>query len=255
MRRAPGLAAAVLVALLASSCGSGGDGDGGGGAATTVDAPTSTAGDDPTTTSASDGRASTTNPAAFSPPTEPTCIAGARDGGDDTTPVAVAGAEPAAVEILADVDGLFLVLYGADAMGLTPISGPAEAGGPPARIASVVDLDGDGTDEVWVQASTGASVLIYDLYRVDGCLLLPVGLGGAPASFAVGGTVGTQVGAFCTDSGAVVAVVATSDDGERYVGERTDFRLQGGELVVEQRAPLELLASDPDFPDLAAFRC
>jgi hypothetical protein len=240
----------LAVAAVLLACGSDDDATG----TTTSSSSTTTTTVDPVTTAT--GSSSTAPPSTavvFTAPTEPTCVEG-RVEDQDATPVGVAGSEDAGVEVLTDVDGPFLVLYGESSLGLTPIAGGAELG-PPPRIASVLDLDGDGTDEVWVQAGSGASVLLYGLYRVDGCLLAPVALGGVPSSFPVGGTVGTQVGVFCTDSGGVAAVMATSDDGERYVGDRIDYRLEGGELVQQTTEPFELLASDPSFPDLAAFRC
>jgi hypothetical protein len=145
----------------------------------------------------------------------------------------------------------------ADGTSTVPAPCPPErpAAALPDTPISRLDLDDDGVEETWAVVATGASATVYGLFKVDGCELVEVTVGGTPAEFPVGGTVVNQAGLFCTDSGAVAVATATSEDGVTYSGVRTDYRLEGTALVQQSSAPLELSTGDPSFPDLAAFRC
>lgn len=119
---------------------------------------------------------------------------------------------------------------------------------------AVVDLDGDGVDERWVPAGSGAAVDIVELRTVVDCEAVPVRIDGAPAQFGVGGSVLLLQGVRCED-GRVVHLGATSDDGERYTTLDLVYELRDGELVRVDDRSGELTASDPELADYAGFDC
>jgi hypothetical protein len=122
-------------------------------------------------------------------------------------------------------------------------------------VAGLVDLDGDGVDEVWRHAGSGASVQILELHRLVGCVEEPVLLDGVRAQFAIGGTVTHLDGIRC-DRGTVVHLNATSEDGESYATSETRYELEGDSLV-PAGAPSTgaMTTSDPDLADFATFTC
>lgn len=119
---------------------------------------------------------------------------------------------------------------------------------------AIVDLDGDGVDERWVPAGSGAAVEIVELRTVVDCEPVPVRVDGAPAQFGIGGSVLLLQGVRCED-GMVVHLGATSEDGERYTTVDLVYELRDGELVQVDDRSDELTASDPQLAEYSGFDC
>lgn len=119
---------------------------------------------------------------------------------------------------------------------------------------AVVDLDGDGVDERWVPAGSGAAVEIVELRTVVDCEAVPVRVDGAPAQFGIGGSVLLLQGVRC-ERGTVVHLGATSEDGERYTTFDVVYQLRDGLLVRVGDRSDELTASDPELADYSGFDC
>ena len=119
---------------------------------------------------------------------------------------------------------------------------------------AAVDLDGDGVDELWRDAGSGASTDIVELHRIDDCVEVAVTLAGNPAQFAVGGSVLLLQGLRCED-GRVVHLGATSDDGERYDTLDIVYELRDGELVHVGESTGVLTSADPELADYGSFDC
>ncbi len=62
------------------------------------------------------------------------------------------------------------------------------------------DIEGDGTGELFVKVDAGAHAILVGLYDVDGCGLVPITIGGVPAVFPVGASVGNFSGLNCDGS-------------------------------------------------------
>lgn len=93
------------------------------------------------------------------------------------------------------------------------------------------DLDDDGTPEAFVTVGTGATTTLVGLYRVDGCALQRVSIGGAPAVFPIGASVGNVSGLSCDGAGDLDQLFASSSDGITYEGGNEPFELDGSTLV------------------------
>lgn len=128
----------------------------------------------------------------------------------------------------------------------TTAAAPACPGTEAPRAAA--DVDGDGTDEVWRHAGTGASVDILELRVVDGCDEVPV------AQFPVGGSVRQLHGVRC-EAGQVVELRATSADGEAYATTEVTFELAGTELVEVGRVTGQLPGGAPELAAYSGFAC
>jgi hypothetical protein len=126
--------------------------------------------------------------------------------------------------------------------------------GDDAGVVSRVDHDGDGVDEVWRSAGSGAATDIVELRRVVDCAEVAVTLDGFPAQFAIGGSVLLLNGLRCAD-GRVVHLGATSEDGENYTTLDIAYELQDGELVRVDDASGQLTTADPAFADYTRFDC
>lgn len=125
---------------------------------------------------------------------------------------------------------------------------------PPGEVVAAVDLDGDGVDERFVDAGSGASVDIVRLERLDGCDAVPVLLEGFPAEFAVGGTVLLLQGVRCEDA-TVVHLGAMSEDGETYTTLDVRYDLRDGELVRVGDRTGTRTADDPALRDYSSLEC
>jgi hypothetical protein len=123
-----------------------------------------------------------------------------------------------------------------------------------ARVLRARDLDGDGTDELWVQVGTGAAATIVGLYDVDGCDLEPVLADGAPAEFAIGGTVLLLQGLACGESD-VTHLGATSEDGVTYATLDLTYELRAGELVRVGDETNTITADDLSLASYSEFAC
>ena len=124
-----------------------------------------------------------------------------------------------------------------------------------ANVESVRDLDGDGTDELWVVVGNGASARIVGLFDLDGCDLEAVQLGGSPAEFAVGGPVLLLQGVRCEADGRVTHLGATSEDGESFTTLDLTYELRGGELVRVADASGALTSADAELAAYSTFDC
>jgi hypothetical protein len=116
------------------------------------------------------------------------------------------------------------------------------------------DLDGDGRDEVWAKVGAGASATIIGLFRLDGCDLVPVTIGGAPAELPVGGSVGTTAGVECTATG-ILAHTASNTGGDAYEVTSTAFTLEDGALVDGTGSVSTTTAGAPELEVASGFTC
>jgi hypothetical protein len=124
----------------------------------------------------------------------------------------------------------------------------------PVAVVGGADLDGDGRDEVWAKVGAGASATIIGLFRLDGCDLLRVTIGGAPAELPVGGSVGTTAGVECTATG-LVAHSASNIGGDTYEVTSTQYTLEDGTLVEGTGAASTVTAGEPAFEVASGFTC
>jgi hypothetical protein len=239
----------VAFAGLAVGCGDDGGGDAAG--ATSTSAPTTTAAEATTT-----GEATTTTAQACPPvPPLPGDVESVRgdvdgDGLDDAVAIAAQDDGPHLVVALAAGGGGELVLdAGADPLGDAAVNG-------------IADVNGDGAGEIWATVGSGASTRLHGLFRLDGCAPAAVRLDGAPAVFAVGGSVGATGGVRCDDidgNGAldeVVVLAAQSSDGQTYDTTTTGYVLgPDGTLSQVTQQPGQVAAGDPEFAAFTTFRC
>jgi hypothetical protein len=124
----------------------------------------------------------------------------------------------------------------------------------PVNVIGGADLDGDGAAEIWAKVGAGASAEIVGLFRFAGCEVSAVQLNGGPASFPVGGSVGNTAGVDCAD-GKVIALAASSSDGETYETTKTSYGLADGTLTLSGTETGTAKANDPGFAAFTSFRC
>ncbi len=127
----------------------------------------------------------------------------------------------------------------ADVSGLAPIT--AVGGG---------DIDGDGTDELFSVVGAGASATIVAIHTRDGCDLVPLTVGAAPAQFPVGGSVGSMGGLTCTEERTLIEWSGSADfdagDGTYDITGR-QYRLADGALIKLGDLAFTAKLTDPDF--------
>jgi hypothetical protein len=103
---------------------------------------------------------------------------------------------------------------------------------PDGEVLAEVDLDGDGSEEVFVRTEAGGPRDVARLFRRDGCDLVPVSVDGAPAHFPVGSSLRVSGGVRCdVSAGTVVVYSGASEDGESYDVTWRELRLEGSVLV------------------------
>jgi hypothetical protein len=125
----------------------------------------------------------------------------------------------------------------------------------PVNVIGGADIDGNASAEIWAKVAFGASAEIVGLYRFAECEVSAVQLNGAPASFPVGGSVGNTSGVECAD-GKVVALSASTSDGETYETTKTSYALADGTLTLSGAETGTVKASDlAAFAPYTAFRC
>lgn len=240
-------AAAALLLLLAVGC-SGGD--------PTIEAAPGTTGRATTTTTTTAAPATTAPASTTATTAGPACPPGdlAAPSGDPTYVGAevdgLAGGDTAYAHLADDGWHLRIDLGDGGTADELLATAPADA----ARVLGAADLDGDGTDELWVQVGTGAAVTIVGLYDVDGCDLEPVVADGVPAAFAIGGTVLLLQGLACGESD-VTHLGATSEDGVTYATLDLTYELQDGALVRVGDETGTLTADDPALAAYSEFAC
>jgi hypothetical protein len=170
-------------------------------------------------------------------------------GGDDDEPATTTTAVAAPATTVAPATSTSPTT--AAPTGTTATTCPGPAGDPP---VAAVDLDGDGVEEVWRDAGSGAATDIVELRVVVGCDEVTVTNGCFPAQFAVGGSVLLLQGIRC-EGGRVVHLGAASEDGETYATLDITYELRGTELVAVDEESGELSASDPALVDYSRFDC
>ena len=92
----------------------------------------------------------------------------------------------------------------------------------------------------------GASVEVVSVFRLDGCDVRQVEVGGQPVAFPVGGTVTHGDGIRCRGDRLVV-LSASSDDGETYQATTVTYEVEGTALSEVDRAASTIEAGeDPE---------
>jgi hypothetical protein len=237
------LAVLLVVALLVAAC--------------QGDAATTTSTDQPTTTTVSTTTSTTRAPSSTtssSPP--PACDAGdlpdgleevawvladADGDGEDDRLVAYREADTAVVRIEPAAGGSVEaeIMEDPGPLPVEPIGGH--------------DLDGDGTDELFVTVGAGAYTFLVGAWTLDGCELRRVTLDGLPAAFPVGASASNVVGLRCPDDGGLETVSASYVDEETYEGGFQPYELDGSELVAGPFAPA--VFHGDEILDVARFAC
>lgn len=122
------------------------------------------------------------------------------------------------------------------------------------------DVDGDGGDEVWAQTGSGASATIVGLARFTNCTLERVTfVGGDPAEFPVGGSVGNAAGLGCEahidPASDLTAYTATNTGEVSYEVTATDYALKGSVLVQGASEVSTATMGDEAFARATTFAC
>lgn len=246
------LRAALPVLLLLAACGGDGDDDDAEPAESTT---TTTAPDEPGTTAGPTPSSAASPCPAVPPLPDSTAVDEPVDLDGDGAPDALRSASPGGalvvqVELAAGGGAVVeLPVFGIDGPGVV---GPA-------------DVDGDGTDELWVRTGAGASASILGLVDLAGCDFLQVTFAdGRPAELPVGGTVGTAAGIACEavalDGAAdpatqVTAFLASRQADDSYEVTATEYALDGTTLRELRQSTAPVAASSPDLPRYGSFGC
>jgi hypothetical protein len=159
---------------------------------------------------------------------------------DEITTYRVGDTEWHLAVTLATGGGHDLVLPNAGPGGVTLIGG--------------ADVDGDGGHELWAKVDSGASAEILGLFAFLDCELRAVVLNDAPATFPVGGSVGSSAGLDCAAPG-VVVFSASSNDGQTYEATSTSYELYAGELTFVGADVATVTVDDPGFDRYSSFSC
>lgn len=118
------------------------------------------------------------------------------------------------------------------------------------------DVDGDGTDELWLRTGSGASATIIGLARLVDCDLARVTFAGDQlAELPVGGSVGTTSGLECSSSG-ITAYTASLREGTTYDVTGIEYTLDGSVLTESGTSSTTVDAlDDAAFVPVSSFRC
>lgn len=212
-------AALVAGALVLAACG----GDDGTAPATTASPPTS---------------AETGACPGVAPPLGEEASTGADANGD--------GEEDRATLEIVDATTLRLVVaYAGGGATRLALADDSVLVGPDVRVERVVDVDGDGDDDLWLVVGTGATVEVVTLVLAEGCELVRPSLDGQANRFPVGAGARDVAGVECTDGGLVASTGVVADDGT-IAGTERILALDGDELVPALEQPF---AIDPSTPD------
>jgi hypothetical protein len=111
-----------------------------------------------------------------------------------------------------------------------------------ARILGVVDVDRDGSGEVFLEVAHGASTALFTVLRIVDGRLTPMSIGVRPARFSLGGSV-THFGTVGCTRGALV-IETWGTDWTRASATFTVYRFDGARLVVERRHNFEWTCTD-----------
>jgi hypothetical protein len=252
-RRAVAVAAALIVA---AGCNSSTESEPDGTPPTTSTATTSTTSSTPdtSTTSTSPGAPPTTvaptsvapTTAAPPPASEPPPVTTASPACPAAPPLAPGAADLTSAGADVDGDGLadLVSTYVVPAEGRWHVRIEFGVGGSadatiadsgmvaPARPLGGHDVDGDGTDEVFLTVGSGASAVLVGLYDVAGCALARVTAGPEPAVFPIGATVGNVSGLSCDGVGDLDRLFAQEVAADLYEGGFEPYTLSGNVLTV-----------------------
>jgi hypothetical protein len=131
-----------------------------------------------------------------------------------------------------------------------------------AAVAGAVDVNGDGTDELWASVGSGSIGTLAALFVIDGCGVEAATADGTAVVFSVGGASGSFAGLDCTDvdgNGALDFVVqlqaSSTDAGATYQTTETEYVLVDGMFGVLSQVPGTASPTDPDFGRFSAFHC
>jgi len=101
----------------------------------------------------------------------------------------------------------------------------------PPRPIGGFDIDGDGPQEVFLTVGSGASTVQVGFFDVDSCVATRIRAGGMPATFGVGGSVGTVSGLYCPGDGTLHRNFAQYVAEDEYEGGFEAFLLEGSALT------------------------
>ena len=105
--------------------------------------------------------------------------------------------------------------------------------GPPlaTRLIGILDMDGDGADEVVVQHTHGASTAFWTIFKVSGGKVRQVTADGEPVSLAVGGSVGHLDGFRCAQGRLVSYGAGLASDSKHARWLRVRYAWRGATLA------------------------
>lgn len=101
----------------------------------------------------------------------------------------------------------------------------------PPRPVGGFDIDGDGPQEVFLTVGSGASTVQIGFFDVESCVATRIKTGGMPATFGVGGSVGTVSGLYCPGDGTLHRNFAQYVAEDEYEGGFEPFLLDGSTLT------------------------
>lgn len=140
------------------------------------------------------------------------------------------GQPDAAITYQAAPDSWRLRITFADGGGADVAIADAEDFAPPRHVGGF-DIEGDGSDEVFVVVGAGASTVQLGLFDVAGCVASRVTAGGTPAVFALGASIGNVSGIVCPGDGTIARVFAQYVDEDLYEGGFAPYVLDGSVLT------------------------
>ena len=135
-----------------------------------------------------------------------------------------------AVTYQAAPDSWRLRITFADGGGADTAISEAEDFAPPRPIGGF-DIEGDGTDEMFVAVGAGASTVQIGLFDVAGCIATRVTEGGSAAVFPVGASIGNVSGLACPGDGTIQRIFAQYVDEDVYEGGFAPYVLEGAVLT------------------------
>jgi hypothetical protein len=118
----------------------------------------------------------------------------------------------------------------ADGGGADALIADAEDFAPPRPIGGY-DIDGDGTDEVFLTVGSGASTILIGFFDVADCVATRITEGGVPAVFPIGASVGNVSGVSCPVVGEIHRNFAQYVAENDYEGGFEPFVLDGAVLT------------------------
>jgi len=101
----------------------------------------------------------------------------------------------------------------------------------PPRPIGGFDIDADGPQEVFLTVGSGASTVQVGFFDVESCVATRIKTGGMPATFGVGGSVGTVSGLYCPGDGTLHRNFAQYVAEDEYEGGFEPFLLEGSVLT------------------------